>query len=58
MAKKSKIADLFDDETMEMVRTGVYLRKDVYDALKAASDESGKSMNQIVNKILLRFFEG
>ncbi|RYZ83710.1 MAG: hypothetical protein EOP04_19430 [Proteobacteria bacterium] len=57
MGKKSKVADLFDDEKVEMVRTGVYLRKDVHDLLKAASEESGKSVNQIVNKILLKFFE-
>lgn len=56
MAKKpSKVAELFDEETVEMVRTGVYLRKDVYDWLKENSETSGKSMNQIINKVLLKF---
>ncbi len=57
MAKKSKVAVLFEDDSVDMVRTGVYLRKDVYDCLKNASEETGKSMNQIVNKILLNFFQ-
>lgn len=58
LVKKSKVAELFDEETSEMVRTGLYLRKDVHERLKEASEESGKSVNQIINKILVKFFEG
>ena len=62
MAKKSsesvKVADLFEDETVEMIRTGLYLRKDLHEKLKEASAETGKSINQILNKIIGKFFEG
>ncbi len=55
MAKKSKVADLFEDESVDMVRTGLYLRKDIHEWLKDESEKSGKSMNQIINRILQKF---
>lgn len=55
--KPNKIDELFDESAHEFVRTGLYMRKDLHKLLAEASQDSGHSVNKIVNKIIAKFFE-
>lgn len=52
-----KLGDLFGD-TDEKVRCSLYLKTSVHSKVVEASEKSGKSINQVVERILEKFFEG
>lgn len=63
MAKDSKTSHLdkkvgaLFEESEEKVRVSLYLKASVHEKVVAASTKSGKSINQVVERILERFFE-
>ena len=58
MAKKSKAADLFDDEKEEMVRMSLYVKASVQKRIQEIAEESGRPINRVVERILEKFLEG
>ena len=54
---EKKVADLFGEGGNEKVRCSIYLKQSVHQKVVDASESSGRSINQVVEKILEKFFE-
>ena len=58
MTKKSKALELFDTEKEAKARRSLYIKESLQKKVYQISEESGRSVNEVVERILEKFLEG